>query len=94
MCSREAGIIVVVVFHGFRFSFFFFLFCCALIFTSETRVAVTGCVFYIYILLYQCKFRVRMIFLKKYWRNNTVCSYISLFEIEAFKFVTILNGDI
>jgi hypothetical protein len=51
MCSREAGIIVVVVFHGFRFSFFFFLFCCALIFTSETRVAVTGCVFYIYIIV-------------------------------------------
>jgi len=45
MCSREAGIIVVVVFHGFRFSFFFFLF------TSETRVAVTGCVFYIYIIV-------------------------------------------
>jgi hypothetical protein len=26
MCSREAGIIIVVVFLGFRFSFFFFLF--------------------------------------------------------------------
>jgi hypothetical protein len=94
MCSREAGIIVVVVFHGFRFSFFFFSFLLCFNFYIRDTCGSYWMFFYIYILLYQCKFRVRMIFLKKYWRNNTVCSYISLFEIEAFKFVTIFNGDI
>jgi hypothetical protein len=51
MCSREAGIIVVVVFHGFRFSFFFFLFSFLLCFNfyiRDTCGSYWMCFLYIY----------------------------------------------
>jgi hypothetical protein len=97
-------LLLLLFFMALGFLFSFFLFCCALIFTSETRVAVTGC-FFIYI--YYCtnanlgwewffKKNIGVItrFALIYHCLKLRPSSLLLFLMVIFKFVVILNHDI